>query len=150
MVQARSVGHEALATPGRRVRRRRLAQVPLSDLAIFGTCEEEVRRRLGDNPLHAIGMAPVDPSIGITFTQITRPFKEVVEASAPSRSRKCRGRIGVGITVAGGVFDVEDAHLRVTGAGDQGAIVGMWHELDGEDVGLVTRGHGGAEREGGI
>lgn len=145
MVQARSVGHKALATPGRRVRRRRLAQVPLSDLAIFGAGEEEVWRRLGDNPLHAISMTPVDPSIGVAFTQITRPFKEVVEATAPSRGGKCRGRIGVAVAVATGVFDVEDAHLRVAGAGDQSAIVGMWHELDGEDVGLVARGHGGVE-----
>jgi len=77
-------------------------------------------------------MAPVDPRISVAFTQITRPRKEVVEASAPSRSRECRGRIGiaVAVTVAAGVFDVEDTHLRVTGAGDQSAIIGMWHELD--------------------
>src|SRR3954466_9780762 len=68
MVQTRSVCHEALATPWRRICTRRKPQIPLSDLAILRTSEEKIRRRLRNNALHAIGMTPINPGIGIAIT----------------------------------------------------------------------------------
>lgn len=127
MLQPWTVRHEALSTPRRRVGGGRLTQVPLADLAVFGAGEEEVRRGLGDNALHTIRMAPVDSSVGIALTQVPHSSKEVVEALTPSR---CHERRRGGGVIVGGIFDVENAHLGIAGASNQGPIVGVWHKLD--------------------
>lgn len=145
MLQPWTVCHETLTSPRGRISRRRLAQVPLPDLAVFGAGEKEVRRRLGDNAFHTVCMAPVDPSIGIAFTQIPHSSKEVVETSTSSRRHERRR--GGGVAIAAGVFDVEHSDLGIAGAGNQGAIVRVGHKLDGEDIGLVAREHGRIQRE---
>lgn len=42
--EPRSISHETLATARLRIRRRRLSQVPLTDLTILGTRNEQERR----------------------------------------------------------------------------------------------------------
>jgi hypothetical protein len=81
-------------------------------------------------------MASVDSSIGVSFAEIPGPFKEIVEALTAGGSRKGRG--SAGIVAFAGIFNVENAHLRVARAGYQGSVIGMRHELDGEDIGLVA------------
>lgn len=84
-------------------------------------------------------MTSVDSSIGVAFTQIAHSLKKIVEPPTPSRGRKGGG--GTSIAIAAGVFNIEDAHLRIASASDQGPIVGMWHEFDREDVGSMARSH---------
>lgn len=93
-------------------------------------------RILRDNPFHAIGMTAIDPGIGVALVQITCLIEEVIEALTPSRG--CQGRSGSHIPTAG-IFNVKDSNLGVTGACHQSSVVGMWHELDREDVGPVAR-----------
>lgn len=81
-------------------------------------------------------MAPVDSSIGVSFAEIPGPFKEIVEALTAGRCRK--GRCGTGILAFAGIFDVENAYLRVARASYQGSVIGVRHELDGEYIGLMA------------
>jgi len=45
------------------------------------------------------------------------------------------------------MLKVKDANLVIPRGGDESSIVGMWHELDREDVCSVTCSDGGAESE---
>lgn len=90
-------------------------------------------------------MTPVDPSISVSFAEIADPLEEIIEPPTPRRSRK--GGSGTRIVVAARVLDIEDAHLGITGASDQGVVIGMWHEFHREDIGPVSRGHRRVESE---
>lgn len=93
-------------------------------------------------------MTPVDPSIGVAFTQIAHPLEEIIEPSTPRGCRK--GGCGTSIAVATGVFDIKDADLCVTSASNQSPIVGMWHEFDREDIGPMSGSHGRIQGKGSI
>lgn len=151
MFQSRAERHKALAASRGRVSGRRLAQIPLPDFAIFRASKEEKRRRLRDNTLDPVRMTPVDPRIGIPLAQIAHAPKEVVETLAARGRSRCRRR---GRTaVCGGVFEIKDPHLGIASAGDQGPIVGVGHELDGENIGSVAGKNGrvqGKRRSGGV
>lgn len=47
------------------------------------------------------------------------------------------------------IFNIEDSDLAVSGCRNHSSVVGMWHELDGEDVGGMAGRYGGGELEGG-
>lgn len=81
-------------------------------------------------------MAPVDPRIGIPLAEITHTPEEVIEPLAPRGCSRRRG--GRSISVCRGVFDIKDTDLGIAGTGYQGAVVGVGHELDGEDIGAMA------------
>lgn len=83
-------------------------------------------------------MTPVGPRISISLAEIANARKEIIEALTPGRRRKSRSCSGII-----GMFDVEDTHLRVTGASHKGAVVGVRHELDREYVCYVACVDGG-------
>ena len=88
-------------------------------------------------------MAAVNPRIGIPLTQIPRAIEEMIEPVTPGRHAKRRR-----VSAPARVLDVEDSHLRVARTGHQRLVVGMRHELDGEDIRTVARQQGGIEGEG--
>ena len=90
-------------------------------------------------------MASIDSGIGIAVTQVPRTTKELIEPPVPSGGLECRGRSI--ISASTGVFDIEDANLRIAAAGNQSPIIRVWHKLDGEDVGSVAGQNGGIECE---
>lgn len=91
-------------------------------------------------------MAPVDPRISVALAEIAHSLEEIVEPSTPRRGRK-RGR-RPGIAIAVGVLDIEDAHLRIAGASDQGPVIGVWHKLDREYIGAMASSHSRVQSEG--
>lgn len=93
-------------------------------------------------------MTPVDPRIGVALAEIAHSLEEIVEPSTPSRGSKCGS--GTSIAIAVGILNIEDAHLRIAGAGDQGPIVGVWHKLDGEYIGIMAGRHSRVQCEGSI
>lgn len=145
MLHSGPIRKHALATPRFRIGRGWLAQIPLTDFPIFGTCQEQIGRRFGDDALHAIRMTAVNPGIGVRLGEITRIGEEVVESLTPRRGGEARGRLD--IAIAAGVFNIENSHLVIARAGDHRSIVGMRHKFDREDVRAVAGGNGGVQGE---
>jgi len=101
-----------------------------------------MRARLGDDTFGSIGMAAVDSRICIRFGQPSAVPKEVVEPPA-----SCALCCTCGSLRASTVFQVEYAYLRVSSTCDDGTVVRVGHELDGEDVGMVASADTGIEGE---
>lgn len=88
-------------------------------------------------------MTAIYPRIGVPLTQIPRTIEEMIKPVTPGRHAKRRR-----VTAPARMLDVEDSHLRVARTGHQRLIVGMRHELDGEDIRTVAGHQGGIEGEG--
>ena len=88
-------------------------------------------------------MTAINPRIGIPLTQVPRAIEKTIKPVTPSRHAKCRR-----LSAPARMLDIEDSHLRVARAGYQRLVVGMRHELDGEDIRIVARQQGGIEGEG--
>lgn len=86
-------------------------------------------------------MGAVDTAICIPMMQVTHPRKKISHPLASRRGGRIN-RMRSSIGISEGVFDVKHPHFGIASAGYQSLVIGMWHEFDGEDIGLVPSGYG--------
>jgi hypothetical protein len=81
----------------------------LADFAVLGTGKEKVRRSFRDDAFDSVCMRFEDLSFVIV---------------------ECEARSATFTGWLASVLDVKNADLGISGAGDEGLVVGVWHEFD--------------------
>jgi hypothetical protein len=130
------------ATFGSWICRGRQSEVPLSNFPVFWASQEEMRAGLGDDSLGTVGMAAIDTSIGVGLIKPAGIWKEIIETSASRAGIDFWGR-----SWATAVFEIENSNLGVSSTGNHSPVIGVGHEFDGEDIGMMTSVHARVERE---
>lgn len=104
-----------------------------ADLPVLRACEKEIGRRFGDDPFHSICMRSIDPGICSPIAQVFHTSVHVLKALVSGGG--CYAGSIRGFSRAAAILNVKDSHFSVARGRDQSPIIGMRHELDGEDVG---------------
>lgn len=91
-------------------------------------------------------MTAIDSGVGVGLVEPSSVGKEVAEASTSGAGGEGGGRpIALG---RAGILEVKDTDFRVSGASHDALVSAVWHELDREDVGMMTCADTGVQGEG--
>ena len=90
-------------------------------------------------------MASIHPSVCVPISQPAGMPEEAIKSSAPCAG----GKTGVSryVWVRSTILKIKDADLRVAGTRNYSSIARVGHELDTEDVGMVSRADTCIERK---
>jgi hypothetical protein len=88
-------------------------------------------------------VTPVDAGVGVGLIQPSCIAEEAVESPTSGAG----GNIGARICSAS-MLKIEDTDLGVSGAAHDGSVIGVGHELDGEDVGMMPSAHARVQSKG--
>ena len=118
----------------------------LSNLSIFRASQEEIGRRLCHNSFHSIRMRSIDPCVCISVTQIVHASVHVLEPLPTSGGCHVRPRRQPSRPPT--VLNIKDPHFSISSCRDEGAVIGVWHEFDGEYIGSMARSNGSSKGKG--